>query len=109
VTSPEKRTAAQIAVFADPNSPAAMTGGFYAVSAIHHDKPLVAETFWVRLVPMMARIFNYLITIVFLSLAAWTGWSLYQRYINYPWTRDSQSSVPGTGPSNQDDSFGPVC
>jgi len=32
-------------VFADPNSPAAMTGGFYAISAIHHDEPLVAESF----------------------------------------------------------------
>jgi hypothetical protein len=38
-------TAEQIAVFADPNSPAAMTGGFYAISAIHHDEPLVAESF----------------------------------------------------------------
>jgi SAM-dependent methyltransferase len=38
-------TAEQIAVFADPNSPAAMTGGFYAISAIYHDVPLVAESF----------------------------------------------------------------
>jgi SAM-dependent methyltransferase len=38
-------TAEQVAVFADPNSPAAMTGGFYAISAIHHDEPLVAESF----------------------------------------------------------------
>src|ERR1700747_3845780 len=29
-------TPEQVAVFADPNSPAAMTGGFYAISAIHH-------------------------------------------------------------------------
>ena len=35
-------TAEQAAVFADPNNPAAMTGGFYAISAIHHDEPLVA-------------------------------------------------------------------
>ena len=38
-------TAEQIAVFPDPNSPAAMTGGFYAISAIYHDEPLVAESF----------------------------------------------------------------
>jgi SAM-dependent methyltransferase len=38
-------TAEQAAVFADPHSPAAMTGGFYAISAIHHDEPLVAESF----------------------------------------------------------------
>ena len=38
-------TAEQVAVFADPDSPAAMTGGFYAISAIHHDEPLVAESF----------------------------------------------------------------
>src|ERR1700724_2454614 len=38
-------TAEQVAVFADPNSPAAMTGGFYAISAIYRDEPLVAESF----------------------------------------------------------------
>ena len=38
-------TPEQVAVFADPNSPAAMTGGFYAISAIYHDEPLVAESF----------------------------------------------------------------
>jgi len=38
-------TAEQAAVFADPNSPAAMTGGFYAISAVYHDEPLVAESF----------------------------------------------------------------
>jgi SAM-dependent methyltransferase len=38
-------TPEQIAVFADPNSPAALTGGFYAVSSIYHDEPLVAESF----------------------------------------------------------------
>src|SRR3984893_9006490 len=38
-------TPEQAAVFADPNSTAAMTGGFYAVSSIYHDEPLVAESF----------------------------------------------------------------
>jgi ubiquinone/menaquinone biosynthesis C-methylase UbiE len=38
-------TAEQVAVFADPNSPAAMTGGFYGISAVYHDEPLVAESF----------------------------------------------------------------
>jgi SAM-dependent methyltransferase len=38
-------TAEQAAVFADPSSPAAMTGGFYSVSAVYHDEPLVAESF----------------------------------------------------------------
>jgi SAM-dependent methyltransferase len=38
-------TAEQVAVFADPNSPAAMMGGFYTISAIYHDEPLVAESF----------------------------------------------------------------
>jgi Methyltransferase domain len=38
-------TPEQVAVFADPNSPAAMTGGFYAISASYHDVPLVAESF----------------------------------------------------------------
>jgi hypothetical protein len=31
-------TAEQAAVFADPSSPAAMTGGFYSVSAVYHDE-----------------------------------------------------------------------
>src|SRR5215475_1245650 len=38
-------TPEQVAVFADPNSPAALTGGFYAISAIYLDEPLVAESF----------------------------------------------------------------
>jgi len=38
-------TPEQSAVFADPDSPATMVGGFYVVSAIYHDEPLVAESF----------------------------------------------------------------
>jgi SAM-dependent methyltransferase len=38
-------TPEQTAVFADPDSPAAMVGGFYGVSAVYHDEPLVAESF----------------------------------------------------------------
>jgi SAM-dependent methyltransferase len=38
-------TPEQAAVFADPGSPAAMIGGFYGVSAVYHDEPLVAESF----------------------------------------------------------------
>ena len=38
-------TPEQTAVFADPNSPAAMVGGFYGISAIYHDEPIVAESF----------------------------------------------------------------
>ena len=38
-------TPEQAAVFADPNSPVAMTGGFYSVSAVYHDEPMVAESF----------------------------------------------------------------
>src|SRR6476659_6255630 len=38
-------TREQAAVFADPNSPVAMTGGFYSVSAVYHDEPVVAESF----------------------------------------------------------------
>ncbi|MGB9275753.1 MAG: methyltransferase domain-containing protein [Terrimicrobiaceae bacterium] len=38
-------SAEQAAVFADPKSPAAMTGGFYSISAVYHDEPLVAESF----------------------------------------------------------------
>jgi SAM-dependent methyltransferase len=38
-------TPEQTAVFADPDSPAAMVGGFYGVSAVYHDEPLVADSF----------------------------------------------------------------
>src|SRR5690349_17768345 len=37
--------AEQQAVFADPESPVAMTGGFYAASSVYHDEPRVAEAF----------------------------------------------------------------
>src|ERR1700734_1703886 len=39
---------------------------------------------------MKARIFNFLVTLVVVGLAAWAAWVLYERYINDPWTRDSQ-------------------
>jgi ubiquinone/menaquinone biosynthesis C-methylase UbiE len=38
-------TPEQIAVFADFSSPTTMTGGFYSVSAVYHDEPVVAESF----------------------------------------------------------------
>jgi len=38
-------SAEQKAVFADPESPVAMTGGFYAASSVYHDEPKVAEAF----------------------------------------------------------------
>src|SRR5215475_13206039 len=38
-------TPEQTAVFADPDSPATMVGGFYSVSSVYHDEPLVAESF----------------------------------------------------------------
>ena len=44
-------TPEQTAVFADPDSPAAMIGGFYSVSAVYHDEPLVAESFSGRGLP----------------------------------------------------------
>ncbi|HEY1122939.1 MAG TPA: hypothetical protein VGE67_15110, partial [Haloferula sp.] len=36
-------TSEQSAVFADPDSPVAMAGGFYSVSALYHDEPLVTD------------------------------------------------------------------
>jgi SAM-dependent methyltransferase len=38
-------TAEQSALFADPKSPVAMTGGFYSISSVYHDEPRVAESF----------------------------------------------------------------
>src|SRR3974390_1107269 len=38
-------SAEQKAVFADPASPVAMTGGFYAAASVYHDEPRVAGGF----------------------------------------------------------------
>src|SRR5215469_7346941 len=38
-------SAEQKAVFADPESPVAMTGGFYAAASVYHDEPKMAEIF----------------------------------------------------------------
>jgi SAM-dependent methyltransferase len=38
-------TPEQAAVFADPDSPVAMTGGYYSVSSVYHDEPQIADAF----------------------------------------------------------------
>src|SRR6516225_1161121 len=38
-------SAEQKAIFADPESPVAMTGGFYAAASVYHDEPRVAAAF----------------------------------------------------------------
>jgi 2-polyprenyl-3-methyl-5-hydroxy-6-metoxy-1,4-benzoquinol methylase len=35
----------QVAVFADPDSPVAMTGGVYSVASVYHDEPLLEAAF----------------------------------------------------------------
>src|SRR6516162_7956525 len=49
---------------------------------------------------MKVRLLNYLITLVLICLAGWAAFSLYQRYIQSPWTRDSQvrANVVGIAP-----------
>ena len=49
---------------------------------------------------MKARLFNYLVTLVIVCLAGWAAWSLYQRYVQNPWTRDSQvrANIVGIAP-----------
>jgi multidrug resistance efflux pump len=49
---------------------------------------------------MKARLFNIVITLVVVSLAVWAAWVLYQRYVNDPWTRDSQvrANIVGIAP-----------
>jgi multidrug resistance efflux pump len=49
---------------------------------------------------MKARLFNYLITFVLIGLAAWAAWTLYQRYVETPWTRDAQvrANIVGIAP-----------
>ena len=49
---------------------------------------------------MKARLFNYLVTCVIFCLAGWAAWSLYQQYVQNPWTRDSQvrANIVGIAP-----------
>src|SRR5580704_8396689 len=49
---------------------------------------------------MKARVFNFLVTLIIVCMAAWAGWVLYQRYMTDPWTRDSQvrANIVGIAP-----------
>src|SRR3981081_1524458 len=49
---------------------------------------------------MKARLLHYLITLVVIALAAWPAVSLYQQYIQNPWTRDCQvrANIVGIAP-----------
>jgi multidrug resistance efflux pump len=49
---------------------------------------------------MKARLLNYIITLAVLALAGWAAVSLYQQYIQNPWTRDCQvrANVVGIAP-----------
>jgi multidrug resistance efflux pump len=49
---------------------------------------------------MKARLFRYLITLVPVGLAGWAAVSLYQQYVEDPWTRDCQvrANVVGIAP-----------
>jgi multidrug resistance efflux pump len=49
---------------------------------------------------MIHRLLNFLITITLIALAGWAAWSLYQKYIQNPWTRDGQvrANVIGVAP-----------
>ena len=49
---------------------------------------------------MKARVFNFLVTLVIVCMAAWAAWVLYQRYMTDPWTRDSQvrANIVGIAP-----------
>ncbi|MBV9672627.1 MAG: HlyD family secretion protein [Verrucomicrobia bacterium] len=49
---------------------------------------------------MKAKLFNFAITLIVLLLAGWAAFSLYQRYVQDPWTRDAQvrANVVGIAP-----------
>jgi multidrug resistance efflux pump len=49
---------------------------------------------------MKARLLNYLVTLVLVCLAGWAAFSLYHRYVENPWTRDSQvrANIVGIAP-----------
>ncbi|MBW0001149.1 MAG: HlyD family secretion protein [Verrucomicrobia bacterium] len=49
---------------------------------------------------MMRHLFNFMLTLAIVAGAAYAAWSLYQRYISNPWTRDCQirANVVGIAP-----------
>jgi multidrug resistance efflux pump len=49
---------------------------------------------------MKTRLLNYAITLVLVGFAGWAALSLYQRYAQNPWTRDSQvrANIVGIAP-----------
>jgi multidrug resistance efflux pump len=49
---------------------------------------------------MMRRFFNFALTLVVVAAAACAAWTLYQRYLQDPWTRDGQvrANVVGIAP-----------
>ena len=49
---------------------------------------------------MMRRLFNFVLTLVIASIAGFSAWTLYQRYLSTPWTRDCQirANVVGIAP-----------
>jgi multidrug resistance efflux pump len=49
---------------------------------------------------MMRRLFNFVLTLVIVAGAGFAAWTLYQRYITTPWTRDCQvrANVVGIAP-----------
>ena len=49
---------------------------------------------------MKTRLINYLITLIIVALAGWAAVSLYQRYVENPWTRDGQvrANIVGIAP-----------
>src|SRR5262249_43674615 len=49
---------------------------------------------------MKHRAINFLMTMTLIVLACWAAWSLYQKYIQDPWTRDCQvrANVIGIAP-----------
>ena len=51
-------------------------------------------------ITMKHRAVNFLITITLVFLACWAAWSLYQKYVQDPWTRDGQvrANIIGIAP-----------
>src|ERR1700730_18915897 len=49
---------------------------------------------------MRPKLFNYLLTLALVGLAAWSAGSVYYRYLQTPWTRDGQvrANIVGIAP-----------
>jgi multidrug resistance efflux pump len=71
-----------------------------SASSFSSDGRALQQLDWDITVTMKHRVVNFLITMTLVIMACWAAWSLYQKYVQDPWTRDGQvrANVIGIAP-----------